>query len=89
MLQRSSIDAIRTTSDYLPVILTDAQQARLFRLRTARAEYGQAVSDSLDAVRRYSELSLSGSEKEELVRQLMEREQAAFLKYKQAAEATD
>jgi hypothetical protein len=68
-------------------LISKSDQALLSRVRAARAEYGQAVADLLEAVRRYSALSISDLEKEELLRQAREREHAAFSRYKETVEA--
>ena len=53
------------------------------QVEVARADYDQAVIYFLDAVRRFSELSISDGEKMELLRKSREQEEVAFEKYKQ------
>ena len=54
----------------------------------ARRDYDQSVADLLAAIKRCSTLLLSDAEKSLLIEPAREREQAAFVKYKQALDAS-
>ena len=54
----------------------------------ARSEYDQSVADLLAAIQRCSTLALSDAEKCLLIETAREREQTAFIKYKQALDAS-
>ena len=64
-------------------VLSEAEQAMVSHVSAARVDYDQAVACFLDAIRRFSELSISDAEKLELLRQAREHEEIAFAKYKQ------
>jgi hypothetical protein len=53
----------------------------------ARIEYDQAVTELLEAMKRYSGLPLADQEKWELLRDVRQRERDALSRYKQLVEA--
>jgi hypothetical protein len=63
---------------------SECPQATPTGWQSARAEYDRAVEDLLEALKRYSNLTLTDAERAELTRVPRERERAAFARYKEA-----